>query len=511
MFTGELKPYQEEPVSRFLDRGNLLVAYEMGLGKTVIGIAAAENLLMSRKIDRCIVVCPASIKFQWKQRIHDFTNRFAWVVDGDAKKRKELYDLVNSGLYKVDYLIMSYDIVMRDKNYISSIVLDKCMVILDEATAIKTFKAQRTKIVKRSLKAKYRLALTGTPIENRPDELFSIMQWVDPKVLGRYDLFDKAYCKRNRYGWVIGYKNLPTLRNRISPAMSRKSRLNPDVRPYLPEVDYTEDWHADISSDVRKLYKKIAADMLTEMSKIDPRHGFDLSDFYGNNDESTATGKIMAMYMCLEMLLDHPDLIIISAKNGAKYANYLWQEGLLDSILESQKLDLLKEKVSEILQYPDNKIVIFTFYKGMLDMIEEELDVKCAKFHGDMVATGKDMAIRTFATDPDCRILLSSHAGAYGCDLYMANYLINYDQPWSAGKADQINGRHVRVSSEFSKVYVRDILASETIDEWKKRKVERKRRIAGSIVDGYGHDDDGTVDVSGDTLKAHLEWVVKNW
>jgi len=522
LFTGELKPYQEEPVKKFLERGNLLVAYEMGLGKTVIGIAAAEELLASGAISCCVIVCPASLKYQWAQRIAQFTDALIipWkikgeeillplntcIIDGGKAAREKLYKQV---VPLSRYIIMGYDNVINDTNFVRDI--KPGMVILDEATAIKTFKAQRTKQIKKMLKAPYRMALTGTPIENRPDEVFSIMQWVDETVLGRYDLFDKAYCKRNTYGWVIAYKNLPVLRRRLATAMSRKSRLDPDVRPFLPEVDYSEDWMVEIPPAVRKVYKTIALDMIKELDNVEVFNGFDVHAYYSGHDESTPSGKLMAMYMCLEMLLDHPDLIIHSAQNGAGYANYLWQSGMLDDILESQKLNLVVDKVAEITQFPENKVIIFSFYREMINIIQEELDVQSVQFHGDLSPADKAAAISKFANDPECRVLLSSHAGAYGADLYMANYLVNYDQPWSAGKADQINGRHVRVSSEFSQVYIRDIMAIDSVNEWKKRKVIRKRRIAGAIMDGVGQDDTGSVELDGDTLRDHLAWVIKSW
>lgn len=483
----------------------------MGLGKTVIGIAAAERLFEEDKIDLCVVVCPAAIKFQWEQRIGEFSGSKCVVIDGSASARRSQFTaLVSDDV--VHYIVLSHDCCVRDGNLLASLVSSRrCMAILDEATAIKTFKAKRTKAIKRLLRTRYRLALTGTPIENRPDELFSIMQWVDDKVLGRYDLFDKAYCSRNHFGWIIGYKNLPVLRKRIAPAMSRKSRLDPDVRPYLPEVDYTEDWISEISQPVKELYKLIAGDMLAEMSNLSPNERFDIHEFYSGGDESSAQGKLMAMYLCLEMLLDHPDLIIFSAKSGAKYANYLWQEGMLDDLVDSQKLDLLLEKMDDILSFKGNKVVIFSFYRHMLDIIQEELDVKSIQFHGELSNAERANAILRFSTDDECRVLLSSHAGAYGSDLYMANYLINYDQPWSSGKADQINGRHVRVSSEFDNVFVRDLVAKDTVNEWKKRKIDRKRRIAGAVLDGRGQDDAGSIDLAGDSLKDHLLWVTKNW
>lgn len=495
----------------------------MGLGKTVIGIAAAEELLESGAISCCLVVCPASLKYQWGQRIAQFTDSLQFsktirgeqidlsvncsVIDGTKSQRQNQYGEFAG--QRRHYMVIGYDNVINDAEDVRNIKPD--MVILDEATAIKTFKAKRTKQIKKMLKAPYRMALTGTPVENRPDELFSIMQWVDDKVLGRYDLFDKAYCKRNRYGWVIAYKNLPILRRRLADSLSRKSRLDPDVRPYLPEVDYNEDWIADIPDKVKEVYKFIAECMLKEMDNQKISGDFDIHAYYSGQDESTPSGKLMAMLMCLEMLLDYPDLIILSAMNGAQFANYLWQEGYLDEIIESSKLDILLQKVKEITAFPENKIIIFSFFRDMLDIIQEELDVESVQFHGDLSPGEKAAVIARFSNDPACRVLLSSYAGAYGADLYMANYLINYDQPWSSGKADQINGRHVRVSSEFDHVFVRDILARDSVNEWKKRKVIRKRNIAGAILDGHGQDETGSVAIDGDNLKSHLQWVVSNW
>ena len=434
------------------------------------------------------------------------------ILDGSPAQRELTYK--NISLKKPKYIIISYDNLLTDSKRIKGI--SPGMVVLDEATAIKTFKAQRTKQVKRILRSEYRLALTGTPIENRPDELFSIMQWVDESVLGRYDLFDKAYIKRNNFGWVTGYKNLPVLRKKLSTSMSRKSRRDPDVSPFLPEVD-EDDWYIDMSDDMKNLYKTIASDMLSEMNNSTFSGNFNVHDYYSGTDESTASGKLMAMHLALEMLVDHPDLIIHSAQlhekyegeKGSAYAYYLWQSGLVDSILTSPKLELLREKVTDVLSYPDNKILIYTRFVNMLSILDDELPYKTVFFHGGLSPREKEAAVTQFRTDPDCRIFLSSHAGAYGMDMSMANYLINYDHPWSSGKADQINGRHVRASSEFDNVFIRNLIARNTIEERIMRILARKRALATSVLDGYGSDSLGRLKIDGDTLREHLTWVLE--
>lgn len=491
----------------------MLVAYSMGLGKTVIGIAAAERLLDDGKINRCLVVCPASLKYQWAERVEWFSDSKSVVIDGSAEaRRKQFADVASSP--DVRYIIMSYDIAVRDASSVASLVSGgRCMVVLDEATAIKTFRAQRTKAIKKVLRAPYRMALTGTPVENRPDELFSIMQWVDDTVLGRYDLFDKAYINRNKFGWVASYKNLPVLRKRIAPALARKSRKDPDVRDYLPHVD--EDvWYVEADDKTMHLYKIIATAMLNELSKLASFSDFSMDNYYKGVDESRPSGKLMAMYMCMEMLLDHPDLIIYSGMlyeagdgQGSRFAYDLWQQGLLDDILVSPKIDYLTEKVQEILQFDDGKILVFSKYRNMLEVMERRLaeeGIRTVKFHGELNPRQKADVIAEYTNDPECRVLLSSYAGAYGMDMYMANYLIKMDLPWSAGTDDQIDSRHVRASSEFDKVYVRNIVVRGSMEERKLRILDRKKRVAGAILDGTGNDIFGRVTVDGDSLKAHL-------
>lgn len=528
-FRGELHPYQTDGVARFIDRHNLLIAWEMGLGKTVGGIAAAETLLDDKAIETCLIVCPASLKYQWAEKIGQFTDlptierkvkgetivvpsRDCLIIDGTKPQRKVLYDV--AGNKRPRYIIMGYENVINDGLAVSRI--RPGMVILDEATAIKTFKAQRTKQTKKILKSEFRLALTGTPVENRPDELYSIMQWVDDTVLGRYDLFDKAYIRRNKYGWPVAYKNLPVLRAKMGPALSRRSRKDPEVAPYLPLVDEDE-WYVSVNREISTAYGKIATDLLAELDRSSSGYAnFDAADYYGGVDESTPSGKMMAMYMCLEMLLDHPDLLILSGQrfkegyDGSRYAYELWQSGALDDAVESPKLTMLVDKLSSILAFEDSKVIIFTYYRDMLDIIEDTLPVPCVQFHGGLNAQQKASAIAKFTNDPACRVFLSSHAGAYGIDMSMANYLINFDLPWSAGKQDQINGRHVRASSEFDQVYIRNLIVQNGCEERKMRKLGIKRRAGSAILDGHGADSFGRIDLDGDSLKDHLTDAAKH-
>lgn len=540
MLIKPLYPYQDAPVDLFLDRGNLLVAFEMGLGKTPIAIACAEELLGCRDIDCALVVCSATLKYQWAQRIAEFTDlpgipfrvkdkhiiipspENCTVINGTPAQRKLQYQSIKTR--RPDYIIMGYENVVNDSRFVRNI--HPGLVILDECTAIKTFRAKRTKHIKRLLNSEYRLGLTGTPVENRPEELFSIMQWIDEDVLGRFDLFDRAYIQRDRFGRVKSYRNLPILRKRVMPAVSRKSRLDPEVAPYLPEVDHGT-WEIKMDPALSATYKSIARDLYIALKELPATDSFDLAAYYGGDyfTESSALGNVMARQTALEMLLDHPALLTKSARDyaesrdaieagvkkknwpGSKYAAQFLADN--DSIDSTPKLDYLAEIVPEILEFdPRNKILIFTRFVGMLDIIADTLKIPCIKFHGGMSPVEKTAAIATFSTDSNYRVFISSHAGAYGNDMHMANYLINYDLPWSAGKADQINGRHVRASSQFTSVCIRDMVTIGTVEERRQKMLNIKRKVGTAILDGHGQDSDGAVINDLASLMSHLTEVL---
>lgn len=510
MLTLPLHPFQEPAVDRFLARGNLLVAYDMGLGKTPIAIACAEELLEAGAISTALIVVPASLRYQWAEALAKFTDMeqrelkvkgepltvpaadACVIVDGGSAKRRALL----AGARAADYVITSYNTVLTDIRAIRK--LQPGLVILDEASAIKNFGAERTLKIKRSLTAPYRIALTGTPVENRPDEAFSIMEWVDPEVLGAFDLFDKTYIRRDRSGNVKGHKNLALFNRRLSRAMVRRSRAEPGVREYLPEVEHQQ-WYVEPGEATLAAYTAIADDLLSELLNVRGTVNFDLAAYYRGDkfSESTPLGRVMARQQAIELLLDHPQLLRQSAilyettgNHGSKYAHEVCEGGLLDPmtshhhLLGSPKLEYLAGKVADILGFDGSKILIFSRYPEMLQIIADRLAVPSVQYHGRMSATAKAAAVHAFGADPELRVFLSSHAGAYGTDMKMASHLINYDLAWSAGRADQINGRHQRASSEFSRVFIADLIMSGTLEERKLSMLQYKRRLSAAVVDG---------------------------
>jgi len=520
MFKGKLYPYQQPVVSHFAKRGSLLLAFAPGTGKTPTALACAEYLFDEGYAYLCLIICPSALKYQWEERIKQFTDSNVIVVDGTKDQRDGCYLVSYSRELNFKYIVISYDYVLLDEQIAR---LNPDVVILDEASAIKSFKTQRSKKIKKLFKdVPYRLALTATPIENRPEELYSIMQWVDSSVLGRYDLFEKAYVIRHSKGWVRAYKNLDVLHDRMGDAMIRKSRTDPDVAPYLPEVD-DDCWSVPMSLEVARVYCIIANDMLEELAKI-PKHKVDLrfGAMQALLDEDGPNGRLMAMHMCLEMLLCHPSLIYDSAAKyiqdspeGSEYAWLLATSDTLGEIpLSSAKLDMLKAELEPVLDNPDSKVLIYSKYKFMLEILKRELPYKSVTFTGDLNAKEKDKVRKQFADDPSIRIFLSSYAGGYGLDMNMADYLVNYDLPWSFGTQDQINSRHIRASSSFNQVFIRNLITHDSIEERKMRVLERKRKMSDIAIDGAdmgGDRIDTTVALDADLLHDHLSSFVEKY
>jgi len=522
-FKGTLLPYQPEAVDRMCSEGRMLVAYDLGLGKTVLTIAAIERLMDEQKItEPGLIICLSSLKYQWANQIEKFTDGTsrALVIDGTPKKRAEQYeqafDWCNS---KVDYIILNYEQVVNDWDHIKN--LPRGFVVLDEATAIKSFKSKRSKAVKRLINAPFRYALTGTPIENgKPEELYSIMQFVDQQLLGRFDIFDKTFIVRNSWGGVERYKNLSTLHEKMKASSVRKAQKDPDVAPYLPDSIHKDPVLITVDRKTSKLYTKISSDILQELDDAQALFGsaFNLNAHYGveskrGGPEDEIRGRIMSKVTCLKMLCSHPELLRTSAKKfkelhgeGSAYANSLVDSGDLDGINSSPKLDYLVQYVKDFLEQDEaNKVVIFATYVDMLDMIANALGPdQCRLYSGKLDAKTKEDNKIAFNTDSNIRVLISSDAGGYGVDLPAANLLVNYDLPWSSGSALQRNGRIKRASSTWKTIVIQDILIGGSVEERQWEALQFKSSVADAVMDGEGIDEQDGIDMSLSSLKQFL-------
>jgi SNF2 family DNA or RNA helicase len=509
MFKGTLKPYQEEAVAKMVEMQTILVAYEMGLGKTPMTIAATENLRDLGKVkETTLVLCLSSLKYQWQKEVQKFSDSTALVIDGTPKQRKDQYDQHQD----YDYVIMNYEQVVNDWEIIKAFRFSA--IICDEATAIKGFKAKRAKKVKELAKRiPIRFALTGTPIENgKPEEIFSIMQFVDASILGRFDIFDKTFIVRNYFGGVQRYRNLEVLHNRLQQWSVRKSQKDEDVKPYLPDAIYREPILVKLDSKSQKLYDYITADLMTVLSEAREMLGssFNLAAHYGQQYDpgdpaNELRGQIMSRIGALRMLCSGFSTLVESASNfeahngkGSAYIHSLSSQ--VHELTKAKKRDTLVDYLKDHLDIePTYKAVVFSSYvTSVWDIVAnlENAGYTAVGYTGEMNARQKEEAKVTFQTSPTCRVLVSSDAGGYGVDLPQANLLVNYDQPWSSGLAVQRNGRINRASSTWPSITIQDILVLDSIEQRQYDMLKQKSNVAGAILDGAGINDKGGVDLT---------------
>jgi SNF2 family DNA or RNA helicase len=312
------------------------------------------------------------------------------------------------------------------------------------------------------------------------------------------------------------------LHKALSEAMVRVSRA--DIAEFLPKV-VEQSIPVPMTAKNRELYNYITMDLLGVLEEALSSFGasFDLWRHYGRHSDSDEEanrlrGEIMSRQLCLRMLCDHPLLLkksadlydnddedAVGSSGGSKYAAQLKDAGLLDGLTHSPKLDTVVADIKEILREDRvNKVVVFSFFKGMLKYLQDALgEGTCVQFHGGMNARRKDAAKQRFSNDPKCRVFLSSDAGGYGVDLPMANYLISFDLPWSAGKLDQRNARIIRLSSQFEYVVVQNYVIRGSLEERQYEMLMQKRGIGEAFIDGK-YDKSGNFELTLTSLREFL-------
>lgn len=519
-----LRPYQRDAVDMAVSRGSLLLALTMGAGKTRVAIEAVKELAPGPGA----VFCTNSLKYQWAEveipKWHPGAT--VLVVDGTKKKRTAQYE--QSHTY--DYTVLSYDMLVHDWDLIRK-HLSIGFVIADEATLIKGFRAKRSKRLKSMAKySPYRFALSGQPVENRPEELFSIMEFVDPEVLGPFYKFDRTFIVRDGSGRPRRYRNLDTMNTIMSSAMYRKSRN--DIAEFLPDRMESEiPVHLDPKSQA--VYDHVRDDLLNLLEEATGSMGnFDLLSHYGKSDQSSgeAKGQIMARITAMRLLCSHPELLLRSAtdfddpstRNGSAYAKSLLDQGILGdqgvvspkmgsgsrNAFSSPKLDTLIHTVSDIFDTDETaKIVVFSGFKPMLGLIGarlRDLKIGYTSMTGDTPAAVRQQRMSRFNDDPRCRVFLSSDAGAYGINLQSGSHLINYDFPWSAGALAQRVARIDRTSSERQQINIVYLYNHGTIEQRQLEMLRQKTEVADAFVDGLGIDTSGSLALNLSSLRGFL-------
>lgn len=422
-----LFPYQKEGIEFAAYKKGVIIADEMGLGKTLqaIGTAIVKKQLFDFK--RTLVICPASLKSQWKKEIEKFSSEKATVVSGFPEEREEIY--------KTDpnyFQIINYETVLRDKDAINKYNYD--FIILDEAQRIKNFQTITAGAIK-SLRKKHGLVITGTPIENKLIDLYSIVEFLDDKLLTPMWEFSYQYCYFDTKSGnkITGYTNLQSLKERISPLLIRRTKN-------------------EVISQLHNLSE------ITIPIAMHPKQR-ELHASYAQGIASILQKKFKTSYdwQKLTMLLQSMRMVCNST--------YL----IDDTTNFSPKLLELKDVLFEKLNLANNqrKIIIFSewvkSHKLIGDMLKEH-DIGYTELTGKVPVNKRQLLIEEFERNEDCRVFLSTEAGGAGLNLQVADTVINFELPWNPAKKNQRIGRIDRLGQKNKELTVVNFLTMESIE-----------------------------------------------
>ena len=424
-------------------RGRSILGDDMGLGKTVMTLAAVELLARERGISRVLIVAPASVKYQWETEIRRFTARAVQVIEGGPEDRRDLY------AEPTFYRLVNYEQVVRDREAINAWGPD--VVVLDEAQRIKNWESKTSKEVKK-LRSRYAMVLTGTPLENKLEELYSIVQFVDERRFGPAFQFLHDHRVLDDEGNLVGYRNLDKIREKLGPIFLRRTRA--EVLTQLPaRTDNTV--FVELSDAQRGPYEEQRATLARLVGK-----GF-LTDL----DRK----RILACVSNMRMLCD---------------STYLY-----DKVTDfSPKLDEFAELVPELVG--GHKVVAFSQWETMVMKaagVLDRLGLGYAVLHGGLSGKDRKAALERFRTDPDCRVFLSTDAGGVGLNLQTADTVVNLELPWNPAVLEQRIARVHRMG-QGNPVRVVNLVTRGTIEERVLRTLEAKQNLFAGVFDGEESD-----------------------
>lgn len=427
MLTVPLYPYQKEGTRFAVRAGKAIIADEMGLGKTLQAIASAEVYLREGMAEQVLVVCPTSLKYQWKREIERFTGGDrvessgkgvedgltipkVVVVEGTPAKRDKLYKA------PAPYKIVSYHTMSNDVRHLGK--LDTDVLIMDEIQRLKNWDTLISRAA-RKIASRYAVLLSGTPMENKLEELYANMELVDQFCLGPYYQFrDQHILLHPETGGIMGYKDLNAIGEAVSNRLLRRTKKG--VRLQLPK---RSDQFVLVPMTQRQddLHSEFKWDLLVILNKYRKYH-------YMTEQDRLRVLKLLGQ---MRMVADSTFILEqnLTTRSDVKIAEVM---NLLDNVLESG----------------DEKVVVFSEWERMTRLVAMELDKRGIRYeylNGRVPSKRRGELVDDFTTLPESRVFLSTDAGSTGLNLQVASTLINMDLPWNPAVLEQRIARIFRL------------------------------------------------------------------
>jgi superfamily II DNA or RNA helicase len=459
-----LYPYQAEGALFAVAAGRALIADDMGLGKTVQAIAAAEIFARHFGVRRVLVICPTSLKHQWQREIARFAGRRAQVIDGGRQARRALFEADEF------CRITNYEKLRPDLDLIQAWSPE--LVIVDEAQRVKNWNTIAARSIKR-LDSPYAIVLTGTPLENKLEELISIVQFVDQHRLGPTWKLMHEHTQRDESGRVTGYIGLDRIGRSLAPILIRRRKA--EVLTQLP---------ARTDQQVLVPMTELQASMHEDNAQIAARivQRWRGSGYLSDSDQRRLTCALQNM----RMACDSSHLLDPETDHGVKADELV---ALLDALFAN----------------PDEKVVVFSQWLRMHAVLIRRFQARGwghVLFHGGVPSDRRQDLVDRFGSDPQCRIFLATDAGSTGLNLQHASTLVNVDLPWNPAVLEQRVARIHRLGQQRP-IRVVNFVARGTIEEGMLSVLAFKRSLAAGILDRG----DGEVRLEGTRLARFMKEV----
>ena len=422
---------------------NGILADDMGLGKTLQALTLIQKAKEKHKKQPALVVCPTSVVFNWENEIEKFAPELTYLSLSGADRKKNFEKIKD-----YDIVITSYALVRRDIDDLGKI--DFRFVILDESQNIKNPESQTAQAVKK-LNAGHKLALSGTPIENKLEELWSVFDFLMPGFLFNKSDFNYRYANpiMEREDKTVEKR----LKSQIYPFILR--RMKRDVAKDLP--DKVENIaYCELTPEQKDFYLEVMDSTKEELFKSIQQNGLEKSRM-----------SIFSALLRLRQICCHPKLYDKELKKGA---------------MESGKFEYLKDFLEEVIS-EKHRILLFSQFVDMLDIIKEWLEKSGIKYE---YLTGKTKnrqeVVERFNNDTTIPIfLISLKAGGTGLNLTGADYVVHYDPWWNPAVEDQATDRAYRIG-QTKKVFVYRFITKGTVEEKIQKLKMRKRSLVDSVI-----------------------------
>ncbi|AFZ16801.1 DEAD/DEAH box helicase [Allocoleopsis franciscana] len=472
-FHGTLRPYQLRGASwlAFLERWGLgaCLADDMGLGKTIQTIAFLLHLKQQEVLESpTLLVCPTSVLGNWEREVKKFGSSLKVIVHhGDKRLKGKAFA---RAVKDKQLVITSYPLLFRDATTLEDISWQG--VVLDEAQNIKNPSAKQSKAA-RELKAGFRIALTGTPIENRLSELWSILDFLNPGYLGNQQFFQRRFAMPiEKFG---DRDSLQTLRSLVQPFILRRLKTDKDIIQDLPEKQEMNVF-CGLSAEQATLYQKLVDESLTEIESSEgiKRHGL-----------------ILTLLLRLKQVCNHP-------------AQYLKEKNLGEA-KRSGKLLRLQEMLEEAISEGDRALIFTQFAewgKLLQPYLEKQLGWETLFLYGSTKKQQREEMVDRFQNDPEGPriLLLSLKAGGTGLNLTRANHVFHVDRWWNPAVENQATDRAFRIG-QTRNVQVHKFVCNGTLEERINDIIESKKQLAEQAV---GAGEDWLTDMDTDQLRSLL-------